>query len=154
MLPLSVCESCLIFSFGLFVSFKPLFCAFCSLCSFGKQLGGRRGCECITLEPSEMIVVSRNTASLSLRLCLLPKHLLFYPPLLSHRHPLISYLFFPSIFDVSVAFPSLLCCSSFFCLSFISIPFSTCVPIFFFTLPPLPVCALSLSSDSNSNELY
>ncbi|TKS83105.1 Rap guanine nucleotide exchange factor 6 PDZ domain-containing guanine nucleotide exchange factor 2 [Collichthys lucidus] len=24
--------------------------------SFGKQLGGRRGCECITLEPSEMIV--------------------------------------------------------------------------------------------------
>uniref|UniRef100_A0A3B3V5G5 Rap guanine nucleotide exchange factor 6-like n=1 Tax=Poecilia latipinna TaxID=48699 RepID=A0A3B3V5G5_9TELE len=27
------------------------------LCSFGKQLGGRRGCECITLEPSEMIVV-------------------------------------------------------------------------------------------------
>uniref|UniRef100_A0A3Q2CC85 Rap guanine nucleotide exchange factor 6-like n=1 Tax=Cyprinodon variegatus TaxID=28743 RepID=A0A3Q2CC85_CYPVA len=24
---------------------------------FGKQLGGRRGCECITLEPSEMIVV-------------------------------------------------------------------------------------------------
>lgn len=32
----------------------------CILCvySFGKQLGGRRGCECITLEPSEMIVVS------------------------------------------------------------------------------------------------
>uniref|UniRef100_A0A8C4GL67 Rap guanine nucleotide exchange factor 6 n=1 Tax=Dicentrarchus labrax TaxID=13489 RepID=A0A8C4GL67_DICLA len=30
-------------------------------CCFGKQLGGRRGCECITLEPSEMIVVSRNT---------------------------------------------------------------------------------------------
>uniref|UniRef100_A0A8C6TAP2 Rap guanine nucleotide exchange factor (GEF) 6 n=1 Tax=Neogobius melanostomus TaxID=47308 RepID=A0A8C6TAP2_9GOBI len=28
--------------------------------SFGKQLGGRRGCECITLEPSEMIVVSRT----------------------------------------------------------------------------------------------
>ncbi|CAG5871239.1 unnamed protein product [Menidia menidia] len=27
-------------------------------CCFGKQLGGRRGCECITLEPSEMIVVS------------------------------------------------------------------------------------------------
>uniref|UniRef100_A0AAQ5ZTS5 Rap guanine nucleotide exchange factor (GEF) 6 n=1 Tax=Amphiprion ocellaris TaxID=80972 RepID=A0AAQ5ZTS5_AMPOC len=25
-------------------------------CCFGKQLGGRRGCECITLEPSEMIV--------------------------------------------------------------------------------------------------
>uniref|UniRef100_A0A8C7K2N5 Rap guanine nucleotide exchange factor 6-like n=1 Tax=Oncorhynchus kisutch TaxID=8019 RepID=A0A8C7K2N5_ONCKI len=25
--------------------------------SFGKQLGGRRGCECITLEPTEMIVV-------------------------------------------------------------------------------------------------
>ncbi|TKS83090.1 Rap guanine nucleotide exchange factor 6 PDZ domain-containing guanine nucleotide exchange factor 2 [Collichthys lucidus] len=25
---------------------------------FGKQLGGRRGCECITLEPSEMIVFS------------------------------------------------------------------------------------------------
>lgn len=32
-------------------------CIFC-LHSFGKQLGGRRGCECITLEPSEMIVVS------------------------------------------------------------------------------------------------
>uniref|UniRef100_A0AAY4EEW3 Rap guanine nucleotide exchange factor (GEF) 6 n=1 Tax=Denticeps clupeoides TaxID=299321 RepID=A0AAY4EEW3_9TELE len=27
---------------------------------FGKQLGGRRGCECITLEPSEMIVVSKT----------------------------------------------------------------------------------------------
>lgn len=27
-------------------------------CCFGKQHGGRRGCECITLEPSEMIVVS------------------------------------------------------------------------------------------------
>uniref|UniRef100_H2SR65 Rap guanine nucleotide exchange factor (GEF) 6 n=1 Tax=Takifugu rubripes TaxID=31033 RepID=H2SR65_TAKRU len=27
-------------------------------CCFGRQLGGRRGCECITLEPSEMIVVS------------------------------------------------------------------------------------------------
>ncbi len=27
-------------------------------CSFGTQRGGRRGCECITLEPSEMIVVS------------------------------------------------------------------------------------------------
>ncbi|XP_061659866.1 rap guanine nucleotide exchange factor 6 isoform X2 [Syngnathoides biaculeatus] len=26
-------------------------------CCFGKQLGGRRGCECITLQPSEMIVV-------------------------------------------------------------------------------------------------
>uniref|UniRef100_M4A1C4 Rap guanine nucleotide exchange factor 6 n=1 Tax=Xiphophorus maculatus TaxID=8083 RepID=M4A1C4_XIPMA len=32
------------------------------LCSFGKQLGGRRGCECITLEPSEMIVVSIDAA--------------------------------------------------------------------------------------------
>lgn len=34
----------------------------CILClhSFGKQLGGRRGCECITLEPSEMIVVSHK----------------------------------------------------------------------------------------------
>uniref|UniRef100_A0AAX7T6C1 Rap guanine nucleotide exchange factor (GEF) 6 n=1 Tax=Astatotilapia calliptera TaxID=8154 RepID=A0AAX7T6C1_ASTCA len=27
-------------------------------CCFGKQLGGRRGCECITLEPSEMIVLN------------------------------------------------------------------------------------------------
>uniref|UniRef100_A0A672RJE1 Rap guanine nucleotide exchange factor 6 n=1 Tax=Sinocyclocheilus grahami TaxID=75366 RepID=A0A672RJE1_SINGR len=27
-------------------------------CCFGTQRGGRRGCECITLEPSEMIVVS------------------------------------------------------------------------------------------------
>ena len=41
-------------------------CVF-ALClhSFGKQLGGRRGCECITLEPSEMIVVSIEAASLS-----------------------------------------------------------------------------------------
>uniref|UniRef100_A0AAQ4R556 Rap guanine nucleotide exchange factor (GEF) 6 n=1 Tax=Gasterosteus aculeatus aculeatus TaxID=481459 RepID=A0AAQ4R556_GASAC len=31
-------------------------------CSFGRQLAGRRGCECITLEPSEMIVVSRDSA--------------------------------------------------------------------------------------------
>uniref|UniRef100_A0A672JGC5 Rap guanine nucleotide exchange factor (GEF) 6 n=1 Tax=Salarias fasciatus TaxID=181472 RepID=A0A672JGC5_SALFA len=30
-------------------------------CCFGKQLGGRRGCECITLEPSEMIVVDNNS---------------------------------------------------------------------------------------------
>ncbi|XP_015260311.1 PREDICTED: rap guanine nucleotide exchange factor 6-like isoform X14 [Cyprinodon variegatus] len=30
-------------------------------CCFGKQLGGRRGCECITLEPSEMIVVDNGT---------------------------------------------------------------------------------------------
>uniref|UniRef100_A0A3Q3X769 Uncharacterized protein n=1 Tax=Mola mola TaxID=94237 RepID=A0A3Q3X769_MOLML len=42
--PLSLCKSCLFFALV-----------------FGKQLGGRRGCECITLEPSEMIVVSRNT---------------------------------------------------------------------------------------------
>ncbi|XP_028323075.1 rap guanine nucleotide exchange factor 6-like [Gouania willdenowi] len=28
---------------------------------FGKQLGGRRGCECITLEPSEMIVVDNGS---------------------------------------------------------------------------------------------
>uniref|UniRef100_A0A7N8YHU1 Rap guanine nucleotide exchange factor 6 n=1 Tax=Mastacembelus armatus TaxID=205130 RepID=A0A7N8YHU1_9TELE len=33
----------------------------CCLCSFGKQLGGRRGCECITLEPSEMIVVDNGS---------------------------------------------------------------------------------------------
>ncbi|XP_039474205.1 rap guanine nucleotide exchange factor 6 isoform X1 [Oreochromis aureus] len=30
-------------------------------CCFGKQLGGRRGCECITLEPSEMIVVDNGS---------------------------------------------------------------------------------------------
>ncbi|KAM9728123.1 rap guanine nucleotide exchange factor 6 isoform 2-T2 [Menidia menidia] len=30
-------------------------------CCFGKQLGGRRGCECITLEPSEMIVVDNSS---------------------------------------------------------------------------------------------
>ncbi|XP_034405639.1 rap guanine nucleotide exchange factor 6 [Cyclopterus lumpus] len=29
-------------------------------CCFGKQLEGRRGCECITLEPSEMIVVDNG----------------------------------------------------------------------------------------------
>uniref|UniRef100_A0A665WZD6 Rap guanine nucleotide exchange factor (GEF) 6 n=1 Tax=Echeneis naucrates TaxID=173247 RepID=A0A665WZD6_ECHNA len=33
----------------------------CSFNSFGKQLGGRRGCECITLEPSEMIVVDNGS---------------------------------------------------------------------------------------------
>uniref|UniRef100_A0A3Q1IBW6 Rap guanine nucleotide exchange factor (GEF) 6 n=1 Tax=Anabas testudineus TaxID=64144 RepID=A0A3Q1IBW6_ANATE len=31
---------------------------------FGKQLGGRRGCECITLEPSEMIVVEGDDSFL------------------------------------------------------------------------------------------
>ncbi|XP_072302156.1 rap guanine nucleotide exchange factor 6 isoform X2 [Eucyclogobius newberryi] len=30
-------------------------------CCFGKQRGGRRGCECITLEPSEMIVVENGS---------------------------------------------------------------------------------------------
>uniref|UniRef100_A0A8C6Q5X3 Rap guanine nucleotide exchange factor 6 n=1 Tax=Nothobranchius furzeri TaxID=105023 RepID=A0A8C6Q5X3_NOTFU len=30
-------------------------------CCFGRQLGGRRGCECITLEPSEMIVVENGS---------------------------------------------------------------------------------------------
>ncbi|KAM6911328.1 rap guanine nucleotide exchange factor 6 isoform 2-T2 [Lycodopsis pacificus] len=30
-------------------------------CCFGKQLEGRRGCECITLEPSEMIVVDNGS---------------------------------------------------------------------------------------------
>ncbi|KAJ0003906.1 hypothetical protein NQD34_010120 [Periophthalmus magnuspinnatus] len=30
-------------------------------CCFGKQPGGRRGCECITLEPSEMIVVENGS---------------------------------------------------------------------------------------------
>nr|XP_056710261.1 rap guanine nucleotide exchange factor 6 isoform X4 [Euleptes europaea] len=29
-------------------------------CSFGKQSGGKRGCECIVLEPSEMIVVENS----------------------------------------------------------------------------------------------
>ncbi|XP_049322400.1 rap guanine nucleotide exchange factor 6 isoform X4 [Astyanax mexicanus] len=32
-------------------------------CCFGKQCGGRRGCECITLEPSEMIVVENTSDS-------------------------------------------------------------------------------------------
>lgn len=31
---------------------------FC-FCSFGKQFGGKRGCDCLVLEPSEMIVVRR-----------------------------------------------------------------------------------------------
>ncbi|XP_059912794.1 rap guanine nucleotide exchange factor 6 isoform X3 [Gadus macrocephalus] len=30
-------------------------------CCFGRQFGGRRGCECITLEPSEMIVVENGS---------------------------------------------------------------------------------------------
>uniref|UniRef100_A0A8B9ZKF3 Rap guanine nucleotide exchange factor 6 n=1 Tax=Anas platyrhynchos TaxID=8839 RepID=A0A8B9ZKF3_ANAPL len=36
------------------------FSFFPSLCSFGKQSGGKRGCECIILEPSEMIVVENS----------------------------------------------------------------------------------------------
>ncbi|XDV39422.1 hypothetical protein PO909_008672 [Leuciscus waleckii] len=32
-------------------------------CCFGTQRGGRRGCECITLEPSEMIVVENASES-------------------------------------------------------------------------------------------
>ncbi|XP_067231580.1 rap guanine nucleotide exchange factor 6 isoform X2 [Chanodichthys erythropterus] len=32
-------------------------------CCFGTQRGGRRGCECITLEPSEMIVVENTSES-------------------------------------------------------------------------------------------
>ncbi|XP_057215644.1 rap guanine nucleotide exchange factor 6-like isoform X5 [Triplophysa rosa] len=32
-------------------------------CCFGTQRGGRRGCECITLEPSEMIVVENTSDS-------------------------------------------------------------------------------------------
>ncbi|XP_067279208.1 rap guanine nucleotide exchange factor 6 [Pseudorasbora parva] len=34
-------------------------------CCFGTQRGGRRGCECITLEPSEMIVVENASESQS-----------------------------------------------------------------------------------------
>nr|XP_004666644.1 rap guanine nucleotide exchange factor 6 isoform X4 [Jaculus jaculus] len=29
-------------------------------CSFGKQIGGKRGCDCLVLEPSEMIVVENS----------------------------------------------------------------------------------------------
>lgn len=32
---------------------KLFFCFY----SFGKQFGGKRGCDCLVLEPSEMIVV-------------------------------------------------------------------------------------------------
>lgn len=79
----------------------------CSLRSFGKQLGGRRGCECITLEPSEMIVVSTVALSLfsapSLCLCLSTKHL---PFILSHLCPLILFLFFHLyLISVSSFFP-------------------------------------------------
>lgn len=75
----------------------------CSLHSFGKQLGGRRGCECITLEPSEMIVVSRAlpcpSAALWLppSLCLPPNHHAFYPPV-SALWFLFPF-FIPSLFD-------------------------------------------------------
>ncbi|XP_072562328.1 rap guanine nucleotide exchange factor 6 isoform X12 [Paramormyrops kingsleyae] len=34
---------------------------FLARCCFGRQLGGRRGCECITLQPSEMIVVENTS---------------------------------------------------------------------------------------------
>lgn len=43
---------------GVFFSFLILKLSILFFYSFGRQLGGRRGCECITLEPSEMIVVS------------------------------------------------------------------------------------------------
>ncbi|KAM7374647.1 hypothetical protein PAMP_007293 [Pampus punctatissimus] len=53
---------------------------------FGKQLGGRRGCECITLEPSEMIVVAVIIKSLCL----------FFPLIC----PSCSSIFrFPSVFE-------------------------------------------------------
>uniref|UniRef100_A0A8D3BXU8 Rap guanine nucleotide exchange factor 6 n=1 Tax=Scophthalmus maximus TaxID=52904 RepID=A0A8D3BXU8_SCOMX len=42
-------------------NFSEIVTYFISHSVFGKQLGGRRGFECITLEPSEMIVVSINT---------------------------------------------------------------------------------------------
>lgn len=42
-----------------FMLWFPLSVSLCH-CSFGTQRGGRRGSECITLEPSEMIVVSGN----------------------------------------------------------------------------------------------
>lgn len=54
--------------------------------SFGRQLGGRRGCECLILEPSEMIVVSIDTVLCSpfildvLSLFLSPRAPYFYPP--------------------------------------------------------------------------
>uniref|UniRef100_A0AAY4ED83 Rap guanine nucleotide exchange factor (GEF) 6 n=1 Tax=Denticeps clupeoides TaxID=299321 RepID=A0AAY4ED83_9TELE len=50
-------------------------------CCFGKQLGGRRGCECITLEPSEMIVVSKLPGDLN------KMHLTDHPHQVMHMAP-------------------------------------------------------------------
>lgn len=121
----------------------------CPLHSFGKQLGGRRGCECITLEPSEMIVVSRDPSSLYL--CLSPpKH---FPFMLS---PLSSPCFdiipaFPFLFDVGITPPTVLvACSPLFSLLSLllyrpRLCSSVCAPV------PYSVRTF-LSLNSNSNE--
>lgn len=49
------CLFVFLYWYTLFVTFakKLFFCFY----SFGKQFGGKRGCDCLVLEPSEMIVV-------------------------------------------------------------------------------------------------
>lgn len=133
----------------------------CSFYSFGKQLGGRRGCECITLEPSEMIVVSRNTVCPALALSL-PKPPPFLSSYRSHLRPFdiipvfvffaifiwcLRYLFTRVAFSSSSFFsPFLSSLSLFLPVSPISVPPLCALP------PPLPpICP---SSDSNSDELH
>lgn len=105
----------------------------CSFHSFGKQLGGRRGCECITLEPSEMIVVSRNTVCPALALSL-PKPPPFLSSYRSHLRPfdiIPVFCFFCHLYLMSALpfYPrSILFIILFFPLSFISLPLPSCLP--------------------------
>lgn len=129
----------------------------CSLYSFGKQLGGRRGCECITLEPSEMIVVSRDAASLPVlhSLSVSPKHLPFSS---SHTSPCLWYyscfsifiwclyhLFSPLYSSLVHPFTPFLSSLSFF----LSVSHISVLPLC--VLPPLSLCMHCIS---NSNELH
>lgn len=116
---------------ALFLFYPDIFFV-CALHSFGRQLGGRRGCECLILEPSEMIVVSIDAV-----LCcpfyfrrVLPFPLFQSSSLLSSCSllcPLILVLFL--IFDVYILF------------HFILLPY---IPFLFYvvllSLPSLQCC--------------
>lgn len=132
----------------------------CSFHSFGKQLGGRRGCECITLEPSEMIVVSRNTVCPALALSL-PKPPPFLSSYRSHLRPfdiIPVFCFFCHLYLMSALpfYPrSILFIILFFPLSFISLPLPSCLPhLCASPLCPPPLPPICPSSDSNSDELH
>ena len=141
--PVKVCFVCSVpwvcFRFNVF-----FVCVF-SLCSFGKQLGGRRGCECITLEPSEMIVVSGETPPLSLSFR--PFVSVSLPSTSLSILPHLPSLWYYSCFSIFIwclyhLFSPVL--SPFFSFSFISLP----IPLPTSVLPlcdtPLSVCTVDL----------